>query len=285
MTTDTTTKAPAKAESKSESKASETKTNEEGKALAPLASSKFLALRPESGVMEAIQANLGEGGAVEETMLTRVKIPAGGATKWTVETAKGEIVTETIEGILVYFGKGGVLFPSNDPKEGQLPLLRTDDWKTAYQVGEDFGDINPEELKKYEVAPGVYDWQRLPWNQFGSGREQRGKRCKNYYAMCVLREQDALPLLLRAMPGSLKSFEKFRNSLIAIGMPHFRAVVSIGLEAAKNDAGQKFSRMTFKMTGELSKEEGDVVRKLYTEPLREAIRRLDVDDLAGDHAE
>jgi hypothetical protein len=288
--TEATTKSPSKTESnaksegKAESKAVATVDVKEN-ALTPLANSRFLALRPESGVAEAIRANLGEDGAVEETMLTRVKIPAGGLTKWTIETAKGEIVTESIEGILVFFGKGGVLFPSNDPKEGQLPLLRTDDWKTAYQVGEDFGDINPAELKKYEVAPGVYDWQKLPWNEFGSGRGNRGKRAKNYYTICILRDQDALPLLLRAMPGSLKNFEKFRNSLISIGMPHFRAVVSIGLESAINEAGQKYSRMTFKMTGELSKEEGDLVRKLYTEPLREAIRRLDVGDLLSDTEE
>src|SRR5687767_12105514 len=121
----------------------------------------FLALQAGSTLREAIAANVGDGEGFSESQLTRVKIPSGGSTKWTVDELDGEKNYDTIDGVLVYYGRGGVIWPSNEPAQGTLPVLRTDDCITAYRVGEDLGDITEAQLAPHHRGEGLYDWRGL----------------------------------------------------------------------------------------------------------------------------
>lgn len=254
--------------------------------LMTLDSAGFLALVPGSDAMAAIEANCADGEGFGEANLTKVPTPAGGSTTWEVEELEGAKSYKSIDGILVYYGKGGVLWPTNDPKPGTLPVLRTDDCRVAYRVGEDLGDIDPALIEQYAVGNGLYDWKALcdapnaPFG-FGTGKSGFGKRAQEYRVLCILRKGDAFPLLIRAKPGSLKNVNQFINRLTAAGIPYYRAVVSLSLEKATSKGGQAFSRIVPKLVSRLDQEAGLKVKSLYTDRLAEAIRNLDVSDVSG----
>lgn len=249
-------------------------------AIAVVETGKYLALAEGSEVAEALAANFSPGETFQESDLIRVPTPAGGAKKWIIPTVSGDESAEAINGVLVFYGLGGVLWPSTDPAPGTLPLLRTDDLVFARKVGNDFGDIDPEVLKQHEVGDGIYKWKDLPWNQFGSGKSGRGKRCQEYRTLCVLRAGDTFPLLVRAKPGSLKTVAPFVKQL---PVPHYRAEVSLGLTKQTNQGGQPYSQIVPRLTGTLTREQGEAVRKLYTEPLRNLVQEINLaEDLSGD---
>jgi hypothetical protein len=59
-------------------------------------------------------------------------------------------------------------------------------------------------------------------------------------------------------------------------VPHFRAVVSLTLDRVENAGGQPYSQIVPKLTGTLSKEEGEIVKRLYTVPLSRVATQIDV---------
>lgn len=229
----------------------------------------FLALQPGSDVSEALTANLVEGESMMIGDLTVVKTPTSGSTKWTIEDVTGEVVTDAITGILVYYGPHGVLWPSNESVEGTKPLLVTHDLKIARKIGDDYGDLDEAAIEACRNDDGSYDWKALPYNQFGTGKNGIGKRCKEQRLMAILRESDAFPLLIRAQPGSLKSVTTFIKKLPCA---HFRAIVELKLEKAQSKGGQAYAMIKPRLVAQLTKEQGEVVKTMYTENLGEAIR-------------
>lgn len=253
-----------------------TETKETG--LTTLQNSRFLALRPDSDIAEALEANLANGERIKETDLTRVKIPSGGVTKWTVSSIKGDEVLDELVGVLVHYSPRGVLWPSQDPGNA-LPVLVSDDLRTARRVGEDLGDLDSEILDAMAIDDDgkLYDWrgsdERGPnkYNDFGSGKNGVGKRAKESRMLGLLREGDAFPLLISAAPGSLKTVVPFVKKLT---VPHFRAIVSLKLEKLKSKGGQDYARIVPTMVGEISREEGARIKQLYTEPLRTVVANI-----------
>lgn len=246
-----------------------------------LESAGFLALQQGSDALAAMEANCADGDGFGESSLTKVSTPAGGATNWTVDELEGEKTYKELTGILVYYGRGGVVWPSFEPKAGTLPVLRTDDCRTAYRVGDELGDISLEMLSKYQVGEGLYDWKALaeangaPFG-FGSGKGGSGKRAQEYRVLCLLRKEDAFPLLIRAKPGSLKNVTQFVNKLTAAGIPFYRAEIALTLEKAQSTGGQPFSRIVPKLLRKLDVDAGLLVKRTYTDRLAAAIRSLEV---------
>jgi hypothetical protein len=225
---------------------------------------KYPALIDGSELREALAANT-RGVGFQESDLVRVKTPAGGSTKWAIPGVAGEEIVEEVSGLLVYFAPHGVLWPSQEVAgEGQLPLLVTTDLVTARRVGDDYGDIDPDELEQFANRDGTYSWPELPWNQWGSGKGGVGKRCKESRLLMILREGEAFPLLIRAQPGSLKTVRPF---IMRLPIPHWRAVVGLRLQATQSRAGVRYAQIVPRLIGSVSKEVGQVVKGLYTDPL------------------
>lgn len=225
---------------------------------------KYPALIDGSDAHEALLANT-RGAGFSENDLVRIPIPAAGATRWLVPAVTGEQMTEEIAGILVYFAFRGVLWPTQEPTQGSLPLLVSTDLITAHRVGDFYGDIDPEELDKYYLGKGLYDWRRLPWNQWNTGKAGIGKRCQESRLLLILREGESLPVLIRAQPGSLKAIAAF---LVRLPVPHWRAVIGLRLHEAQSKGGIKFSRIAPRLIAQLDRETGERVRAIYTEPLQ-----------------
>ncbi len=236
--------------------------------------SRFVALRPDSDIREALMANLSAGEAITASDLPRVPTPAGGGKVWTwTDAGNNEQTAKSIDGILVFYGVHGVLWGSESPQSGVSPVLITHDLITATRVNDDIGDLDADVLESCRVGDREYDWRRLPYNQFGSASNGTGRRCKESRIMAILREGEAWPLMVSAGPGSLRVIKPFVKRL---PVPHYRAMVSLTLEKVENKGGQPFSQITPIYIGEISKDEGEIVRKLYTNPLSQEVKSMDV---------
>jgi hypothetical protein len=245
-----------------------------GELIAGSVQSKFLALRPDSDVREALMANLGPGESLQAGDLPRVPTPAGGGRMWGwTDSGNNEQSAKSIDGILVYYGVRGTLWGSEEPQGKASPVLVSYDLMTAVRVNDDIGDLDAEALESCRVGDRLYDWTRLPYNQYGTSKSGRGKRCKESRLLAILRENEAWPLLVTAGPGSLKTVTPFVKRL---SVPHFRAVVSLTLDKVENAGGQPYSQIVPKLVGTISKEEGEIVRRLYTEPLSRIATQIDV---------
>lgn len=236
--------------------------------------SRFLALRPDSDVREALLANLGPGETLQASDLPRVPTPAGGGKMWGwMDSGNNEQTAKSIDGVLVYYGARGTLWGSEEPQGKASPVLVSYDLVTAVRLNDDIGDLDEEALESCRTGDRTYDWRRLPYNQYGTSKSGRGKRCKEARLLAILRENEAWPLLVTAGPGSLKTVVPFVKRL---PVPHFRACVSLTLEKVENAGGQPYSQIVPKLTGTLSKEEGEIVRRLYTIPLSKVVQQIDV---------
>lgn len=245
-----------------------------GELIVGVSESKFLALRPDSDVREALMANLGPGESLSASDLPRVPTPAGGGKVWSwTDSGNNEQSAKSIDGALAGYLCQGVLWGSEDPQAGVQPVLRTFDLMTAVRVNDDIGDLDSDVLESCRIGDRTYDWQRLPYNQYGSSKSGRGKRCKESRLLAILRADEAWPLLITAGPGSLKTVTPFVKRL---PVPHYRAVVSLTLDRVENAGGQAYSQIVPKLTGTLSRDEGEIVKRLYTEPLSRLATQLDV---------
>lgn len=225
----------------------------------------FPALAPNSRQARIIAANLG-GAPMSEMDLVRVKTPLGGATQWTLEVNGNTETTDEIVGLLVAVGQRGHLWPSEDPTE-QPPVLITHDLKVAYRVSDDLGTISPEALEKFRTGDGVYDWIALSNSRefgFGSARGGRGKRVKESRVLAILREGETWPVLVTVTGGSIDCWTKFQKHL-----PVFfhEAIVGLKLAKVKNPAGQPYSQLVPRLVGAISEEQGEVAKRVYTDPL------------------
>ncbi|MEM9354462.1 MAG: hypothetical protein AAGA92_15760 [Planctomycetota bacterium] len=236
--------------------------------LAVVDTGNYLALQDGGAIAEAMAANLGDGAALKESDLTKVPIPSGGGTTWMVPSITGEAPEKAIEGVLVYQCVRGVLWPREEPEEGTLPALVTDDLKIARIVSQDLSNDFLESIAGARNEDGTYRWADLPQCEWGSGKNGHGKAAKEQRVLFILREQEPLPLVVAIQPGSLKNWRGFIMELTKAGIPFWRAVISLGLEKSQSGGGQPFSKVVPSLVGVLSDEQGKVIREKFTEPMR-----------------
>lgn len=234
----------------------------------------WVALRADSDVREAMLANMTPGEGLSASDLPRVSVPAGGGKNWNWQDAgNNDVTSKSIDGILVYFGVRGTLWGSEEPQGKTSPVLVTYDLVTGIRINDEIGDLDPDKLEACRTGDRTYDWQRLVYNQFGTSKSGRGKRCKESRLLGILRQSEAWPLLVTAGPGSLKTVVPFVKRL---PVPHFRAVVSLTLDRVENAGGQPYSQIVPKLTGTLTREEGEEIRRLYTMPLSKIATGIEV---------
>lgn len=245
------------------------------------AAERFEILKPESEIRDAIIANFAGENELGIGDLTIAKTPSGGLTKWTFNTVDGDETTDAIEGIMVLYHPFGTLWGDPESQDGSRPCMVTSDLKVGHLVyGEDgsvdWGDIDPDELDQFKLYDADekfigYDWKKLPQNQWGTGKGGNGKRCQEQRYVGILRAGESLPILIRVQPGSLKSVTKF---ILKLPVPHYRCVVSVGLKKSVSTGGKAFSEIEITRTGTLTKDQGDIVKSLFTEPLKSLVCRM-----------
>ncbi|QDT41107.1 hypothetical protein Pan241w_11660 [Gimesia alba] len=211
-----------------------------------------------------------------------VKTPAAGGTNWTIETIAGEQVEKTIRGILVYVQRSGVLWPSFDPDGSGNRVLQTYDFKTAQLMcdPEEVPDEMIDVLEDYKLAdatetePAIYNWEGLPYNQFGSGKDGHGKRCKDQRVLFILRKDDIYPLMIRVQPGSLKNITKFIKQIPAVAkVPYFRCEIELSLTKEKSQGGKDFSQIHAKLVGILDRADGELIKENFWDVLHSGVAK------------
>lgn len=256
--------------------------------IAEIQESKFLALRGDNaGLVQAMEGLREAGVSFGPGDMTYVKVPAGGGTTWQIEHPDGEEENcKAIEGVIVYVQKRGTLWPSDEMGQNTKPVLVTDDLVTARQVGpipdDMIDDLEPYRIGEDDDGTAIYDWEKLPYNQYGSARNGRGKRCKEQRLLYVLRPGDLFPIVVRVPAGSLKSYNKFLAGVVMRRqLPYWRIVANLSLTKKPNQDGIDFSEIAFKFVEALSEEDGAKVKSGYTDAVETVVAR-EVSDTLDD---
>ena len=229
----------------------------------------FLALHGDSDFKEAMAANLSTGETIAVSDLIRVKTPAGGGKTWQYVNSDGaEVECKAITGLLVYYAPLGQLWGSDEPTKGQRPVLTSYDLKTAIRTNDSLGDIDPEQLAAYRIGDRTYDWEAMgkegsPFG-WGSGKGGVGRRIKESRTLAILQPGEAWPVLLSVGGGSLSTVSPFVKRL---KVAHFRVIVSLTLQKVASKSGIDYSQIVPENIGTISREEGLVIKALYTDPL------------------
>jgi len=227
----------------------------------------FQALATNSRAARALAANFGTGETMSFADLTKVGVPSGGITQWQIEDITGSQSVSALTGICCYYAPYGVLWPTDEPSEDGKPLLVTHDLVRAYKVGDNYGDTDQEAIEACRNSDGSYDWQALPYNQYGTAKGGHGKRCKELRLMALLRPEDTMPLLVRISPGSLRPVTQFFKKL---PVPFYEAIIELTLKKEKSKGGITYAQVQPRLAGVLTEEQGEMIARLYTRTLAEA---------------
>ena len=137
-------------------------------------------------VAEIIRENIGNG-TIGQFDLDRIKIPAGGATVWSVPTLEGDEPAKELLGVIVHF-------------QDQRAY-----WAESFGKG---GGGSPPDCSSLDMQVGVGrpggDCSRCPFAQYGSavrddGSEGRGQACRSIRALYLLLPNSVLPTMISIM--------------------------------------------------------------------------------------
>lgn len=203
-----------------------------GTELVTLQPDQFPAIDPNNDRVQLMMANLG-GESLSVADFSRIKVPSGGATRWTIESAAGCESVEALEGVILHTTRRRAYWSNPNPTQAP-PDCSSVDMIT--------GHGNPGGL-----------CENCPHNEFGSAKDGngRGKACKETRLLFILRKGDVLPVVIAAPPASLKDMKKYLIDLSQIGLPYFGAVTQLTLSPEKNSDGIAFAKIKPKMVGKL----------------------------------
>jgi hypothetical protein len=188
-------------------------------------------------IREAMEANVGDG-QVASGDFDRIKVPAGGATAWTVQTLDGEEMMKELVGIVVAW---------RDTRAY---------WRASMEEGDGNSppDCSSVDAKTGVGAPGG-DCRECELAKFGSDSKGEGQACKLIRQLLLIREDNRLPEIVSLPPSSVKSARQYFLRLASRGVPCYGVITRLGLEKTKNNQGIAYSRATFTSGGRLSADE------------------------------
>jgi hypothetical protein len=232
----------------------------------------FRALSENNNAAALLAANLG-GESLRTSDLTWVKIPTGGATRWSWQTKSGDEFSEkSIAGLLVVVGRiEQVLWPHKDATPGSRPLLVTTDGRTAYKVGDDYGDLDPNVIASAKNPDGSYDVRKISYFQWqGRGPGSTPPRAKSSRVLGILREDESTPVFIRVSQTSLRSVDDLLRGITSEGLFHHRVVVELTLEKRKGQRAD-YAVLVAKKIGQIGEDEAAKAKKMFTDVMTEIV--------------
>lgn len=206
----------------------------------------FAALAPQTEgftIKEVMKVNFPKG--ISHNNLQRVKVPSGGATSWEINTIEGEKSVKEIVGIIVATREIRAYYDKPYDGGNEPPA--------CYSPDGDHGSGDPGG-----------NCRTCPLSKWGSDANHRGQACQLRRMMLVLPEDNILPLVISAPPGSLKNVEDYFGGLSGQMLPHYAVVTSLGLDKDKNPDGIPFSRIAPKYIRKLRTDEIDSLKEYMT---------------------
>ena len=164
-------------------------------------------------------------GATSFELFERISIPAGGGTRFDVPGPEGSTAEESLQGVVIHSSTRRAYWPGNEPTQGNPPDCTSDDGING--VGD----------------PGGLCGQ-CPLNKFGSATNGgRGKACKETLQLFVLRDGEALPVVLNLPPSSLKPWSQYVTRLVREKRKARETVTEFTLDGVKNAGGISYSQI------------------------------------------
>ena len=188
-------------------------------------------------IREAMEANVGDGGLTAGDF-DRIKVPAGGATAWTIQGLDGEEILKEVAGIVVAWRDTRAYWSvPMEQSEGNMPP-----------------DCYSLDARTGTGKPGG-DCHKCPLAQFGSDAGGPGQACKLVRQLFLIREENLLPEIVNLPPSSIKPARQYFLRLASKGVPCYSVITKIGLEKTRNGQGIVYSRATFASGGRLAPEQ------------------------------
>lgn len=188
-------------------------------------------------LLEVIQENIGPGG-ISHLDLDRIRIPAGGATSWSIPDLEGERSEKVVRGIISYQTVSrGYWESSFDDGGGAPPTCYSPNGITG--IGDPGGDCS---ICKF--------------NQWGSDRRGgKGKACRELRLLFMLAPDSLLPFVVVLPPTSVKPAHQYLIRLASKGIPYYGIVTEISLEKEKSNTGIVYGKASFKAGERLNPEQ------------------------------
>lgn len=214
---------------------------------------------------ELIRENAGAAG-FSEFDACRIRIPPGGGKMWDVPSLTGDADNRAhIEGIIIGFRDGRVYWETSYEESGQSgpPDCYSDDLVNGHG-------------KPAEAAKGLC--ANCEFSKFGSADKGAGQACRQVRLLFILPSDSILPYIIVLPPTSLQNARKYSFALSARALNVSAVITKVGLEQTKNAGGISYSKATFAMSRELSKDEADKLKKIGA-ALMESFSRRTVADM------
>ena len=221
---------------------------------------RFTALAMSTNVGALMRANLGSEDMAATDILDRIKVPAGGATFWSVPTLDGEQPMQALEGIIIYTDRKRAYWKSKGVT-GTPPDCSSADCETG--TGDPGGSCVgiQKDGGGWEVPP-------CPFNQFGSGINSRGeaskgKACKEVRRLFFLMPGFDMPFIIHAPPASLKNVRLYLGKELPMNRHcHFsQAVTKLSLNKVKSAGGDDYAQINPAFVEKLGDEDWASLRK------------------------
>ncbi len=202
---------------------------------------------------EVVRANLG-GQNLTEFDLERVKVPGGGGLTWEIGDDES---SKVLEGIIVHWRDGCAY------------------WEESFDSS---GGGTPPDCSSQDGLTGIGNpggiCGKCPFNEFGSGKDAkgkptRGKACKNFRVLFMMRPEELLPLAVIVPPTSLREVRKYFLRLASRAIPYYSLVTQLTLEKTKSEQGIAYARIKAAPSTRLSDKEQAAIRS-YSEDIASA---------------
>ena len=184
--------------------------------------------------LEALRANLGEGG-IEPGSLDKIKMPGSGGKFFEIPDVSGERSESNFKGIIVNW---------QDVRAY---------WKDAF-AGEQAPDCNSFDMQKGVGTPGG-ECATCPMNEWGSADNSNAKACKEKRKLLILMEGQIFRVYMDAPTMSLAPLKKYFQQLASKNIPFHSVVTEFGLKQEENAGGIKYSRLNVVMDRSLTVDE------------------------------
>jgi len=174
----------------------------------------------------------------------RIRIPAAGGKQWLVPAADGEAeVARTIQGVIL-FARARRVYWSRSLEDGS---------------GGAPPDCVSHDSLHGQGSPGG-DCAACGNAEFGTSRggEGRGKACKEFRELYLLRRESIIPEIVVLPPSSLKPWRSYLAALTRSAVALSACVTELGLVEASSKDGVKYSSVSCRLVARL--EAGDSIR-------------------------
>lgn len=207
-----------------------------------------------------------------------VTIPARGGTRWVWDTVIGPQHADTLDGLAVVFTPPQLdVWPTEgQAKKGTLPYFRSLDGVTAYIVGTDHGDLDLSTLESAKLpldehGNQPYLCERIPAFNWVNTNGKNSRRAKEQSTIGILRKGEQYPLFVTLSTTSSVALRDFFSQLARVGIPHYRAVISLGL-VAKTGGVATYSVVVPKFLYAIEAEDGEAIKRSYTDVVTPRLR-------------